>query len=47
MPARNHIDVDRVKQLLANGSTPKQIAERLGVNKVSVYQIAKAWRAKA
>ena len=47
MPPRNTIDAKRVRELLAKGSTPKQIAERLGVNKVSVYEIAKEWRGQS
>jgi len=44
MPAVNRIDVERVKQLLASGATPKQVCLRLGVNKSSVSVIAKAMR---
>ena len=40
MPPRNWVPVDRVKQLLAQGLTARQISDRLGVNKSSVSQIA-------
>lgn len=34
------MDVARVKQLLAQGCTPKQVCLRLGVNKSTVSMIA-------
>jgi hypothetical protein len=47
MPAVNRIDVERVRQLLRQGSTQKQICERLGINKCSVSLIARAMRQEA
>lgn len=44
MPARNRIDVARVKQLLAKGLKPAQVCERLGINKSSVSVIARKMR---
>jgi len=40
----NRINPERVRQLLLQGSTPKQVCLRLGVNKSSVGVIAKAMR---
>jgi DNA-binding CsgD family transcriptional regulator len=47
MPAPNKIDRERVKQLLRQGLTPKQIHLRLGVNKSSVSVIAAQVRKEA
>jgi transcriptional regulator with XRE-family HTH domain len=47
MPAVNRIDVERVRQLLRQGSTQKQVCERLGINKCSVSLIARAMRQEA
>ena len=44
MPGVNRIDRERVMQLLRQGSTPKQVCLRLGVNKSSVSVIAKEMR---
>ena len=44
MPPVNRINPERVRQLLLQGSTPKQVCLRLGVNKSSVSVIAKAMR---
>ena len=41
MPAVNRIPVERIRQLLAQGLTPRQICLRLGVNKSSVSVIAR------
>jgi hypothetical protein len=41
MPARPTIDRERVRELLAQGMKVPQIAVRLGVNRVTLYQIAK------
>jgi DNA-binding CsgD family transcriptional regulator len=41
MPPVNKIDRDRVMQLLRQGSTPKQVCLRLGINKGSVSRIAR------
>ena len=41
MPARPTIDRERVRELLAQGMKVPQIAVRLGVNKATIYQIAK------
>lgn len=40
MPAPNRINRDRVRQLLAQGCTARQICERLGINKTSVATVA-------
>lgn len=44
MPAPNRVDVQRVRELLTKGLTPRQIAERLGTNTTSVGLIAKQMR---
>ena len=44
MPAPNTIDRERVKQLLAQGLTPKQVCRRLGINKSSVSEISQERR---
>lgn len=44
MPARNRIDVSRVRQLLAQGLRPAQVSRRLGVNKSSISVIARRMR---
>lgn len=44
MPGVNKIDRDRVAQLLRQGSTPKQVCMRLGINKSSVSVIAMEMR---
>jgi DNA invertase Pin-like site-specific DNA recombinase len=41
MPGVNRIDRERVQQLLRQGSTPKQVCLRLGINKDSVLRIAR------
>jgi hypothetical protein len=41
MPARQRVDVDRVKQLLAQGLMQKTVALRLGISNQVVCQIAK------
>ena len=41
MPGVNRIDRERVMQLLRQGSTPKQVCLRLGINKDSVLRIAR------
>lgn len=40
MPPPNKVPADRVRQLLAKGLEPRVIAERLGVNRTSVFAIA-------
>lgn len=40
MPPRQHVDVSRVRELLAKGSTQTQVAQRLGISKVTVCNIA-------
>jgi hypothetical protein len=47
MPPVNRINPERVRQLLLQGSTPKQVCLRLGINKSSVSVIAKAIRQEA
>lgn len=44
MPGVNRIDRELVRQLLRQGSTPKQVSYRLGINKSSVQVIAKELR---
>lgn len=44
MPPVNRINPERVRQLLRQGSTPKQVSLRLGVNKSSVQMIARDMR---
>lgn len=44
MPGVNRIDRERVRQLLRQGSTPKQVCLRLGINKDSVLRIAREAR---
>lgn len=44
MPPVNRINPERVRQLLLQGSTPKQVSYRLGINKSSVQVIAKELR---
>jgi hypothetical protein len=44
MPPVNRINPERVRQLLLQGSTPKQVSHRLGINKSSVQVIAKELR---
>ena len=44
MPAVNRVDAARVRQLLEQGCTVKQIALRLGCNRCSVQVIAKQMR---
>ena len=44
MPAVNKVPVDRVRQLLAQGAKPRQVCERLGINKSSVYAVVKAMK---
>ena len=44
MPGVNRIDRERVMQLLRQGSTPKQVCLRLGINKDSVLRIAREAR---
>lgn len=44
MPPVNRIDTERVRKLLRQGSTRKQICERLGINKSSVSVIARDMR---
>jgi transcriptional regulator with XRE-family HTH domain len=44
MPAKNKIDRERVRQLLAQGLTQRQVCLRLGVNKSTVSNIAAAVR---
>ena len=39
MPPANKVDAARVRQLLEQGCTPKQICLRLGVNKSSVHVV--------
>ena len=41
MPAPNRVDVQRVRELLIKGLTPRQIADRLGTNTTSVGLIAR------
>ncbi len=41
MPARHRVDIDRVKQLLAQGLQQKVVALRLGISNQVVCQIAK------
>ena len=40
MPPRQFVDVERVKQLLAQGLTQTQVHRRLGVSKYAVCLIA-------
>jgi len=40
MPSTPHVNVARVKQLLAQGLTQKQVVQRLGVSKCTVSMIA-------
>ena len=40
MPPRQFVDADRVKRLLAQGLTQKQVCVRLGVSKSVVCNIA-------
>jgi len=40
MPPREFVDVERVKQLLAQGLTQTQVHKRLGVSKNTVCLIA-------
>ena len=40
MPPRQFVDVERVKQLLAQGLTQTQVHKRLGVSKNAVCLIA-------
>jgi transcriptional regulator with XRE-family HTH domain len=40
MPARNIVDVQRVKELLAKGLTQTQVCLRLGIAKSAVSRIA-------
>ena len=44
MPPVNRVDQARVKQLLEQGCTPKQICLRLGVNKSSVHVVQRAMK---
>jgi len=44
MPPVNRVDAARVRQLLEQGCTPKQISLRLGCNKTSVHVVAKQMR---
>lgn len=44
MPGVNRIDRERVMQLLRQGSTPRQVCLRLGINKDSVLRIAREAR---
>lgn len=44
MPAANKVDPARVRQLLSKGATQKQVAMRLGINKTSVWKVAKEMR---
>ena len=39
MPKRNFVDAARVRELLSQGIKPICVAERLGVNKTSVFKI--------
>jgi DNA-binding CsgD family transcriptional regulator len=41
MPGRTPVNVERIRELLAQGMTPKAIAERLGCSKSSVWTVAK------
>lgn len=44
MPAPNKIDAARVRELLAQGCTVRQIMARLGTNKTTVYRIQREAR---
>lgn len=46
MPPVNRINPERVRQLLLQGSTPKQVCLRLGINKSTVSVIARELRAR-
>lgn len=47
MPFRTLINKDRVRQLLRQGVSQKHVAERLGINKTSVHEIAAQMRKEA
>lgn len=40
MPPRNRVNVDRVRELLAQGIRQKEVCERLGLNAGTVSEIA-------
>jgi len=44
MPAVNKVPVERVRQLLSQGMKARQVCERLGINKSSVYAVVKAMK---
>ena len=44
MPPPNKINRERVRHLLAQGCTARQICERLGINKTSVSTVAAEMR---
>lgn len=47
MPPKNTINKDRVRELLRKGVASKAVAERLGINRTSVFTIAKELRKEA